>query len=59
MDQEKVPNVQGMGARDAIYLLEKAGLRATVIGRGLVSSQSIRAGSDVERGMQIILNLSN
>lgn len=54
-----VPNVRGMGTRDAIYLLETAGLRVNVIGRGLVSSQSLRAGSSVEKGMKITLNLSN
>ena len=59
MDQTKVPNVRGMGARDAIFLLEKAGLRTRVMGRGLVSSQSIRAGKNVEVGSVITLNLSN
>ncbi len=59
VDQTKVPNVRGMGARDAIFLLEEAGLKVKVIGRGLVSSQSVRAGTSAKKGMQIILNLSN
>lgn len=59
IDQTKVPNVKGMGARDAIFLLEKAGLRTKVIGRGLVSSQSLRAGTSIEKGIEITLNLSN
>jgi len=59
MDASRVPNVRGMGTRDAIYLLEKAGLRVNVIGRGLVSSQSLRAGTSVKKGMKITLNLSN
>ena len=59
MDPKTVPDVKGMGVRDAIYLLEKANLKVSVIGRGLVSSQSLRAGTNVEKGMQITLNLSN
>ncbi len=56
-DQDIVPNVKGMGARDATYLLEKAGLKVESIGRGLVSSQSLRPGLKVKPGETIILNL--
>lgn len=59
ISETKVPNVKGMGVRDAIFLLEKLGLHTKVIGRGLVSSQSIRPGANIEKGKQIILNLSN
>jgi cell division protein FtsI (penicillin-binding protein 3) len=55
----KVPNVKGMGARDAIYLLEQMGLKVNAIGRGLVSSQSVRPGSKAKIGKQITLNLTN
>jgi cell division protein FtsI (penicillin-binding protein 3) len=55
----KVPNVKGMGARDAIYLLEQMGLKVNVMGRGLVSSQSVRPGSNAKIGKQITLNLTN
>ncbi len=59
VEEAAVPNVKGMGARDAIFLLEKAGLKTKLIGRGLVSSQSLRAGTTVEKGKIITLNLSN
>jgi len=53
-----VPNVVSMGAKDAIYLLENAGLRVRIIGRGSVRSQSIGPGSPIRKGDQIILEMS-
>ena len=41
----KVPDVRGMGARDAVYMLESAGLRVDIRGSGRVISQSITPGS--------------
>lgn len=53
-----VPNVRGMGATDAVYLLENNGLRVSVRGRGKVKSQSVKAGSKIQRGQNIVLVLS-
>jgi cell division protein FtsI (penicillin-binding protein 3) len=46
-----IPNVVGMGARDAVYQLESRGVKARVRGRGKVKSQSIFAGTAVKQGM--------
>ena len=46
-----VPNVVGMGARDAVYQLESRGVKAKLRGRGKVKSQSISAGHGVKQGM--------
>ena len=46
-----IPNVVGMGARDAVYQLESRGIKARVRGRGKVKSQSIFAGTAVKQGM--------
>jgi cell division protein FtsI (penicillin-binding protein 3) len=46
-----VPDVTGMGAKDAVYLLESRHIRARLKGRGKVKSQSIHAGSAVKQGM--------
>ncbi|HMN31746.1 MAG TPA: penicillin-binding protein [Chitinophagaceae bacterium] len=54
----KVPNVEGMGLRDAIYLLEKSGLKVHSTGKGKVVSQSIEPGSNIQKGNKIILQLS-
>jgi cell division protein FtsI (penicillin-binding protein 3) len=54
---DQVPDVTGMGLRDAIYLLESKGLHVRVIGRGTVVRQSLGAGSRLERGQEIIIQL--
>ena len=35
-----IPNVKGMGLKDALYLLENAGLKVTYEGTGVVKSQN-------------------
>lgn len=47
--QEEVPNVVGMGLRDALYLMENRKLRVKVVGSGKVKSQSIKPGTSVGR----------
>ena len=46
-----VPDVTGMGAKDAVYLLESRHIKARVKGRGKVKSQSIHAGTAIKQGM--------
>jgi cell division protein FtsI (penicillin-binding protein 3) len=54
---QSVPNVAGMGARDAIYMLEKLGLRVRINGIGLVRKQSMAPGSIPNKGNVIVLEL--
>lgn len=54
-----VPNVRGMGAKDAVYLLESHGLRVRLDGMGKVREQSIAAGSTLHKGQTITLTLKN
>ena len=49
--RDVVPNLMGMGARDAVYQLEIRGVKARVRGRGKVKSQSVFAGTAVRQGM--------
>lgn len=53
----QVPNVKGMGLRDALFVLENAGLKVGVSGAGMVQSQSINPGTEVREGswIQIVL----
>lgn len=53
-----VPNVVGMGLRDALYILENAGLNVRINGKGWVTRQSIQAGSRIRKGQQILIELS-
>ncbi|RPH33084.1 MAG: PASTA domain-containing protein [Bacteroidales bacterium] len=52
-----VPDVKGMCMKDALFLLENAGLRVQVKGKGVVKSQSITAGSKAGRGQSILLEM--
>ncbi|MDR0743362.1 MAG: transpeptidase family protein [Tannerella sp.] len=52
-----VPNVAGMGAKDAVFALENCGLRVTLSGKGHVVSQSVKNGSRVVPGQTVILTL--
>ena len=52
-----VPDVTGMGAKDAVYLLESRHVKARVKGRGKVKSQIIHAGTTIKQGMVCELTL--
>jgi cell division protein FtsI (penicillin-binding protein 3) len=52
-----VPDVKGMGLKDALYLLESDNLRVTVRGSGKVKAQSIEPGTPWKRNETITLQL--
>lgn len=52
-----VPDVKGMGARDAVFLLESRGIKVKIVGRGKVKSQSYTAGETVVKGTECTLVL--
>ncbi len=54
----KVPDVRGMGASDAVFILENAGLQVKIKGTGKVKDQSIAPGSNYSRGSFVYLTLS-
>ena len=54
--QNFVPSVIGMGAKDAVYLLESKGLKVNLVGVGKVKSQSIANGTIIRKGQTITLN---
>jgi cell division protein FtsI (penicillin-binding protein 3) len=53
-----VPDVKGLGLKDAVYLLENEGMKVTISGRGMIQGQSIAPGTRVIKGQQIVLVLS-
>ena len=55
--QDITPNVVGMGAKDAVYLLESHGLRVKLVGRGKVKKQSYPAGKAITENSVCILTL--
>jgi cell division protein FtsI (penicillin-binding protein 3) len=53
-----VPDVAGMGLRDALYILENSGLRVRFTGRGTVRRQSLAAGTRIQPGSIIYIELN-
>lgn len=56
--EKKVPNVTGMTAKDAVYLLESQGLIVRMSGKGKVSTQSIKPGAEIVKGQLIRIKLN-
>jgi len=52
-----VPNVRGLLAKDAVYLIERQGMHVLLRGKGRVVSQTIPAGTPVYKGGLIELVL--
>ena len=57
-DQELVPDVRGMGASDALFLLERMGFRVSISGVGKVKSQVPARNTRFKKGDRIELTLS-
>lgn len=55
--KELMPNVRGMGLRDALYMLESLGLKVTIKGKGKVISQSVSPGTAINRNLAVVLDL--
>lgn len=53
-----VPNLNGLSAKDALFLLENSGFHVKLYGMGSVKKQSIEAGQKFNRGDKITLILS-
>ena len=52
-----IPNVQGLGLKDALYILRGLNLQVTVIGHGVVKKQSLAPGGKIEKGKKITIEL--
>ncbi|NDV64231.1 penicillin-binding protein [Bacteroides sp. 224] len=58
LNENIIPSVIGMGAKDAVYLLESRGLKVNISGVGKVKRQSIAQGSKAVNGQTIALQLN-
>lgn len=57
VDKNTMPDVHGMGAKDAVFLIESRGVKVKLNGRGKVMEQSIGAGQHIKKGMVCSLRL--
>ena len=55
--RETMPDVRGMGLKDALFLLESRGLRVRFTGQGTVTQQSISAGARISPGATVAITL--
>ena len=52
-----MPNVKGLGLKDALYLLENMGVKVVVRGKGKIINQSIPAGTPLTKGFTVLVEL--
>jgi cell division protein FtsI (penicillin-binding protein 3) len=57
INKNYMPDVTGMGLKDAVYLLENNGLKVEVIGFGKVKEQSIPVGTTLVKGSKVTIKL--
>lgn len=55
--QGLIPDLSGMGARDAVYTVQALGMKAKIHGKGRVIRQSITPNTKPQKGATIILTL--
>jgi cell division protein FtsI (penicillin-binding protein 3) len=55
--RQTIPDVKGMGLKDALYLLESMNLRVAAKGRGKVKTQSILPGAALQKNETIFIQL--
>ena len=56
--EKRMPDVRGMGLKDALYLLENMQVKVVAKGRGKVKQQSIEPGLTIDRKAAVILELN-
>ena len=56
-DRGVMPDVRGMGLKDALFVLESRGLKVRFSGRGAVTQQSITAGARIGPGTAVVITL--
>ncbi len=58
LDKKMIPNLKGIGAKEALYCLENAGVQVKLVGKGQVKNQSLAQGKNFKKGDQITLLLN-
>lgn len=54
---ELIPDVKGMGIKDALYMLESKGVQVQVVGAGKVTKQSVPPNTPIKQVKKIVLQL--
>jgi len=57
VSRQTMPDVKGMGLKDALYLLESMDLKVAAKGRGKVKMQSIQPGKALKKNEPVLIQL--
>lgn len=57
VSEKQMPDVRGMALKDALRLLESLGLQVKINGRGKIRYQSLQAGTTIQKGQTITIDL--
>ena len=57
-DRGVMPDVRGMGLKDALFILESRGLKVRFSGRGAVVRQSVAPGARITPGATVAITLN-
>ena len=57
-EKKQIPDVKGMGLKDALFLLESRDIKVYTHGTGKVKQQSLPAGTIVSKNQKLILDLN-
>lgn len=55
IDPQVMPNLVGLGVKDALYICEQLGLKVSIKGVGKVKAQSIAKKQRIKKGMKVTL----
>ncbi len=58
IQRKTIPNLIGMTAKDALFILEELGISCQITGKGIVTKQSAPAGSLIDKNILVSLTLS-
>jgi cell division protein FtsI (penicillin-binding protein 3) len=56
--KNRMPDLRGMGLKDALYLLETANLKVIAKGKGKIMQQSITPGTTIQKNQKITIELN-
>ncbi len=57
INQGNMPDVRGLGLKDALFILENRGLNVKIYGKGKVRKQSLPVGSRIKKNQRVVLEL--
>ena len=56
--KNRMPDLRGMGLKDAIYLLESMSLKVAAKGKGKIRQQSIDPGTGISKNQKVTIELN-